>query len=144
MCYGKKPNKIFVASSLLILTIALLFISLWSISCNLENIKSDLYILFIKNHTQEVLTIHIQAGNYTTGDWRVFEMDPGNDGQITIYGPGSWHITAKNANGETVFSQNITKEQIVNSGIVVDNHYTYTVIISSINKGVRTNNGTTP
>jgi len=114
----------------LCLSLLAVMILLSSAACGLKDIKSDIQELIIKNRTDEVLSIYIDGIH-------VFEIEPGKEKTAPVRRTFSLHLTAKNAQAEIVFSQEITDEQVVNSGITRGKHYAYIVVISALYKGGR-------
>lgn len=108
---------------------------LQSVACGLKDIKSDIYDLVVRNHTDTIVSIYIN-------DLYAFDIEPGKEKTAPIGKILRWHVIAKNTQGEIVFSQEITDEQVVDSGITRGKHYAYIVVISVPEKGAVNDNST--
>ena len=91
---GKKRLLVRLNLSLLAVTILLSFAA-----CIPGHIKSDIYDLVIKNHTDEVLSIYI-AG------FHMFDINPGEEKTAQEIRAFSLHLTAECSRGDRIFAGN--------------------------------------
>lgn len=102
-----------------------------SVACG--DIGGDLrgiYPVTIENRTSQVLSIYINGVP-------IFDIGPGEERAVVSRIGLGWLVTAKNAQGETVFSQEVKPEQVKRR-----DGSTYVIVILPVDKGAGSSNTT--
>jgi len=95
---AKRETIIWISGVLMIVIMILSFVS-----CG--NSPRHMYPITIENQTSQILSIY-------EGGVRVFDIEPGKDETVPLFRRFEWHIIAKNAQGEVVYSQVLKPAQI--------------------------------
>jgi hypothetical protein len=93
---------------------------------------SDHNLLIINNNTGETLSIYTRGYLSATNELRyVWDIAPSEeDKELWVYDYSfNWELVAKDSQGKIVFSEEITREKLENSGLRRDNHYVYKIDI---------------
>lgn len=112
----------------------LLMVLLWTYAC-IPNGMSDTYDLVIVNQTEETISVYIN-------DVKSAVLGPGQEVTGPIGAINRWDITAKNSQGEIVFSRTITDKEVRSSNETSGKHYVYRIIITETKKPTGSNNTT--